>query len=757
MFSRTAFLPLAVLLISVGLVHFGLVLGYQPVGSDPDFMYRPYKLQLAEALRQGTLPFWSDRIGLGVPLVAESHVAAFYPPNLIAYRLLEVEAAYRVLMLLSYLGLAASTYAYARNLEIEPWGAALSGLSFTLCGFQANHAVHEWAVNAVPYLPLNLWLADRLVKTGKPSAAAALALLIGIQITIGHFQTQWMTLALVVITGLLRARLLRVSHARVAALGLAIAWGFAIASVTLLASAEMVRFTGFQRPAADLGTYPFVPVQVVQTLLPRLFNGFRDGILDLFWFDSNTTGLESSLYFGTVPLILVAVSFVTWPRDRMILAWRWIAIGALVLAVLPTVAPPLFLLLVKLPGFGTFRCPARYTLITSLGAALMAGQAFDRGVAMQSFRRGIGIASLLMLASFGWALTWFLQPKVLERLPEGFVKLELTVSILTCLVALMSVIAWRKGQLGPWGPFAVTLLELGSLFHVSATHWGWADRTIAESPVFQRLAQEPKVGLVAGPLFDLPVLAGFTPAFAYTGIPAPDPNTWLLTANKPDSFHDPKLRRLYQRFGVTHGIWSDASTQPGAEVVYEGPDAWLDRTANYDQSRSTWKLVRYPDSFPNARIALREHVDDEHPFNVGPVSTGLQPPIRPVETGPTMETVTYGSEDRPPTPLSARSAKLLRWDGREAVVEHDGTCDLVVNRTFYPGWTTEVNGRPGPAIHKADGGIQAVRLVGRGTTRITFQYHPTWLVKGIWISGLAASAAILTLLPTLLRKPLRVA
>ena len=54
----------------------GLLVGYEPVGGDPDRMYRPIKAELASSLRQGALPFWSDKLGLGVPLVAESHAAA---------------------------------------------------------------------------------------------------------------------------------------------------------------------------------------------------------------------------------------------------------------------------------------------------------------------------------------------------------------------------------------------------------------------------------------------------------------------------------------------------------------------------------------------------------------------------------------------------------------------------------------------------------------------------------------------------------
>src|SRR5439155_16023015 len=106
--------PLFLALILVGAVLGGLLVGYEPVGGDPDRMYRPLKSELARALHQGRLPFWSDRFGLGVPLVAESHVAALYPPNLVLYRALDVSTAYRLAMWFHYLALVATTYFYTR-------------------------------------------------------------------------------------------------------------------------------------------------------------------------------------------------------------------------------------------------------------------------------------------------------------------------------------------------------------------------------------------------------------------------------------------------------------------------------------------------------------------------------------------------------------------------------------------------------------------------------------------------------------------
>ena len=83
-------LPCLAASVAVGTLLVGLLAGFEPSGGDPDTLYRPLKSELARAIKDGTLPFWSDRIGLGVPLLAESQVAAFYPPNLLLYSVLAV-------------------------------------------------------------------------------------------------------------------------------------------------------------------------------------------------------------------------------------------------------------------------------------------------------------------------------------------------------------------------------------------------------------------------------------------------------------------------------------------------------------------------------------------------------------------------------------------------------------------------------------------------------------------------------------------
>src|SRR5262249_39307447 len=135
--------PFLAACLAVGLMMGGLLVGYEPVGGDPDRMYRPIKAELASSLRQGALPFWSGKLRVGVPRVAESHAAAFSPPNWFLYRVFSVWGAYRLSMWLHYVALAAAVFAYARQMGGTPWGAAISAVAFTFCGFQTIHASHE--------------------------------------------------------------------------------------------------------------------------------------------------------------------------------------------------------------------------------------------------------------------------------------------------------------------------------------------------------------------------------------------------------------------------------------------------------------------------------------------------------------------------------------------------------------------------------------------------------------------------------------
>jgi len=729
----------------VGIVLYLTLAGFVPVGGDPELMYQPIKRELARALSAGRLPFWSDRLGLGVPLAAESHVAAFYPPNWLFYRLWDVATAYRLTMWLHFLALALATFAYARGLGIGREGSLLAAMSFALCGFQAVHTAHEPFYHAMPYLPLCLLFAHRYATTGRLAWLAGLALAWGAQITLGHFQIQMLTGGLVLLTGgwwLLTATGGRLQPLRrVIGLLMGLCWGAAIAWVQLRLTWELSGVSGFMRPPQFLSNFFLPPAHWAQFALPEVFLGQPRGVGEVYWTRHGTSAGEACAYAGVVPLILAFVGMVAVPRSRGLAPWRLIVPLSLALATMPGWWRDGFFVLLQLPGLGWFRAPARYTLLTSLGLALLAGRGLDHLVVPRRFWGGLALAILVGAAAWGWSIHWSRRADFRTCFGGDTLPLRFAGSALAWGLGIAAIIAWRRNWLGAWAPLSVTLLELGMLFFVGPIEWGQPVRLTDASPVLRQLAALPATGLIGGRLFNLPVDVGQTVAYPYLGITPPPPNYMLEAATSPPGNNDAVERRWQRRFGVTYGVWGSKDSVLGTAIMARIADPALDRViASFPSFRRTglgpWKLVHVPNPFPPAWVARQ--VREAPSWSLLFISLSLND--APDEAW-------FLPEDRPLPFLDpiAQVASVQSWDGRTAIVEHDGSCILILRRIHYPGWVYRVNDGPEQPVLKVNGGLQGVRLVGAETSRIVLRYQPTGLVRATLVSLAALTAAVLVL------------
>ncbi|MGA2703172.1 MAG: hypothetical protein ABSH35_19005 [Isosphaeraceae bacterium] len=724
-----------------GLLVGGLLVGCEPVGGDPDRLYRPLKEEFARFLSRGQLPFWSDRFGLGIPLLAESHVAAFYPPNWLIYSIAGISTAYRLAMWLHYVLLAAATYAYARFLRISPHGAAIAALAFTCCGFQAIHSTHEPFYHALPYMTLAVLLAEWHLRTGRWLHIILLAVTWGAQLTLGHFQLQMWTAALVLLLGAWRAAYDGLPWRRVLGLILALGWGAALAGVQLLASWELARFVGFtHRSFAELAFFAFPPAHWAELAIPGFLRGIPGGAEAPYWYEQGTSGYEACFYIGTLPLLLAFLAPGGGRRDGRLAPWLFIIAASVSLAMLPRAWPAAYAVVLEVPGFGWFRAPGRYVVLSSLGLCLAAGAGFDRAAGPASIRRGVATAWAFAIAAAGWAIYWALRPDHRAVLGGSRFALVMGSAALSWVVATALLLAWCRRRALAWVLVLATAAELGWLYYTSTTVWGWAVDLPSQSPVLARLAAEPDMGRVAGLVHDLPIRAGAAPIFPYTGLASPPPHPDLeLATRREEAFSAAGLARL-RRYGVTHGIWDGPVDHAKATTLLECDDPVLDRLVYKPPgapARARWRLVRYPEPFPPARAAIR--------FRVATHERAL---LSGVSFDPDIQAVWYRAGDQPPASAGpiATTAKVISWDGRTALVEHDGTCDLVINRTYYPGWFASVNEGLEQPVARAEIGVQAVRLLGHGPSRVTFVYRPSGLGAACAISLGASGLACLSLI-----------
>jgi hypothetical protein len=298
--------------------------------------------------------------------------------------------------------------------------------------------------------------------------------------------------------------------------------------------------------------------------------------------------------------------------------------------------------------------------------------------------------------------------------PPGL-SIRLAIAVSSWIISVLLVTHWRLRQLSSGVMVTFVALELGALFYLGPVPWGRSIPFPQDSPIMHRLKAEAGVGLVAGALDNLPLRSELTPAFPYLGITPPPPNYLLEAATRLGRSTEPPAPVLLRHFGVTHGVWHEHDIIPGSSTVFVSFDRALDRATN-SSNLQRWKIVRYRDPRPAAWICRR-----------ATVLPGWQDVYSRLIHSADADEACYIDAEAPANlgTRRASSARIARFQNDEALVEHDGTCDLVIRRAHYPGWTCSVNGGPPQPVSKADGGLQAVRLEGEGPSFVRFSYQPT--------------------------------
>ncbi len=566
--------------------------------------------------------------------------------------------------------------------------------------------------------------------TGRLVWLAALPLVLGLQWTLGHFQIQTWTGGLVIVTGLWRAAFR--SPALEAGLRRDPRSRLGDGVRRRPARPELaVRRAGRDRPSGRSATCSSIPSlrpTGSSSALPRLVRELRLGPEDPYWFGQQTTGYEAVLYVGTIPLIfaLRSVDSPGQPAGPRCL-WRLLVPISFAIATMPRWWPQGYLYLLSLPGLGYFRVPARYTLLTCLGLAFLAGEGFDRSISMARFRAGPGrVAPLRRLRDGRRRVLDHAARRASSHRPLAGSPTVSSGPRWPGLVAMAIVLAWRSGRLGHWAPLLAAAIELGILYYAGTTQWGWSIAIPAESPVLNELARQPSVGLIGGELENLPVRAGLRTGYPYLGFSLPKPGRSARTVAGADGSF--QLGGDHRCLGRGHAetlasAVSGHSSRRSSAIVAQARDRTKPR------SRPGARSARLPDAGPTGSATLvdRRAGSSRFPRRAWLADRARSPTaarsIDRLSQSDDLDIAWFLAEDRVPDRPDARSARLLAWDGSVATVEHDGSCDLVLARSFDPGWLARIDNGPERPVVPVDGGFQAVRLDGSGTRRVTLRYR----------------------------------
>ncbi len=431
-----------------------------------DLMNQYYSCRhfLAQSLKAGFIPQWTSDILNGFPLLAEIQTGIFYPPNLLLFWLLPTPLAYNWLVILSLFIAGLSTYYYARLLNISILSAALSAVSFTFSAFFIMHIRHMTIINTACYLPTLFLLIELFFRKEQFRYIIITGIIFGLQILAGFPQVAYYSILsasayFVVKAGYLlyqklntpikkdKTKRLKKERQRLSnpLLIFALRWtiiykllgaliiiyliGVGLSAIQILPAYELAqnseRAGGTTFDYATLWAYH--PKNLINFILPYFWgdvaNGtYQDVTTQLFW--------ENAAYVGLLPFILAILAAIALFKTRSKVRFFAILFFISLLLVLSKYTPVFKFIWEFIPGFKFFRFPHRFILLCEFSLAILAAFGLDWTVSIfKKMQWQTLIKVLVMLITivdlfiFGRGHnpvvsvnTWFKEPQVVKFL-----------------------------------------------------------------------------------------------------------------------------------------------------------------------------------------------------------------------------------------------------------------------------------------------------------------------------------------------------
>lgn len=344
---------------------------------DFSIAYLPLRQAAAEAIRAGHLPLWESRMGNGFPVFSEGQAGVFYPPHVLGYLGLPQYWVYAVMIAVHGVLAAFFMSALCGVLGLSLWPCILGGIVYGFSGYFVTHAMHLPYVEAPAWTPAVLYAFERWLRTPRRTQWLGWAgLALGVQLLVcsaQFFLYSVVALFLYAAVAMGVRRHERGTPADRPAAGwvllgafLVLALAGGVSAIQTLPTSALIAESPRQNPTpAMLRELSMAPHDLAFFLHPYLFGSYREG--NYFGGDHH---YEVCGYVGTLALLLGVVGAV-FARGR----GRAFALILIPFALFMALANynPLYEILPRVPGFRYFRGAGRYTVLSTLGFALLAG------------------------------------------------------------------------------------------------------------------------------------------------------------------------------------------------------------------------------------------------------------------------------------------------------------------------------------------------------------------------------------------------
>jgi len=709
-----------------------------------------------DRLSSGQIPLWNPYNNGGLPFIADTQAAVFYPPRLLtialasisggwSYHALELEMTAHVLLY------SLLMYGFVRRLTIRPsprrfapplshsgasgtanvrdtvigeqahanfgsvFGAFIAAVIAGYSGFTTGYPLLQLALlEAAVWLPLAALGIHEATRTRAMRWPWLLAtgLALGLSWMAGHPQTSYFLTLLLVTYVAYRCFSVRAPWTRfVGGVALFGVVSFGLAAVHLLPGFEYLTHTARAGMSYDAKSNGFPVQDVVQFLVPE--------VMSLF----------SPLFVGITGLVLAALA----AARRLPLSAFWAVVAVFALLWSFGGNGPLYPLLYHtLPGLQFFRGQERagylvmnaLAVLAGLGAAHLATTEAGRGV-----RRGLGllVGGLLVFAAFTVA-GWLGAPDAYAASIEPVVRAALVAALLALLITQLSRGAWVR-----WAVAALLVFELFSVnMDANAIYDAIPPQeqiSMAPPPLLAEVLNDADTpfrvdgfrGLTDnyGSLYGVMDMRGISPLF----LEGP------FTLIEPDKINP----RAWELFAVRY-VFSDWAELPvPSEIIAQGSDRF-----------GAVNLHRLTDPRPFAQMVYEVQVALD-------AQTALA-----LARDPNVNVRAVAALERPPSfalPDEApdHSARVTTFAPEQFSVEVETEAPgiLTLAHPYYPGWDAVLDGAPVETL-RAYGALTAVE-VPAGTHTLTLTYDPLSFRVGAVISAAAWLGSVILIVVLWLR------
>lgn len=711
--TRADGLALVVLLI-VWVVMFGRTL-WLPVTdrlmpAEGDFygQFLTFSTYQYDRLTAGEIPLWNPYNNGGLPFIADTQAAVFYPPRLIAVTLARLTGGWSADALLAeglvhFLIASLGWYGFLRVLThrytTRPYAAFAGTIVAVYGGFLMGYPLLQLAILEaavwLPFVLLGIFLATRTDTPGwlwlMMSSGA-----LGVSWLAGHPQTSWFCTMLAVVWLAYRSLIVRWRwHMLLRALLVLGIITLGITAVTLLPGLEYLRYT--TRADLDFAAKAngFPLWDVVQFLVPNLVSLF------------------SPLFIGVTALGVALGGL----RRRAAWFWGVVAVAALLLSFGGNA--PFYGWLYPLPtGLSFFRGQERFAFVVNAALAVMTAYGItllDDDTQQQAIRRGWWVW-LTVVAGTGILIAF------IADLPEHPAALS---ALLIAFVGLAAVgVCLRRRTLIPYIVCPVITLELSVLalsnnaVFVTRATLSSASLTAA---LIQPVQQDAGVFRVDGfrglrtnyaSQIGIQDIRGISPLFLASA-------DYLINANYS---HNPLAWELFAvkyvysdrlQFGTPTRVIAEGQDQDGRIVLHEllnpRPFAHLVyHVDSVDSDEFAWALLHDPRYTPRDSVVL------------------LGAPIQPLAS----EGTTDGRAE----------VTMFTPEAIEVTVSTSQNAVLSLAMVDYVGWQATLDTQPVP-IRRAYGALMAIEIPA-GSHSITLTYRPLSFMIGAIISAVTWAACL---------------